>query len=219
MKKIKAREWLSAADLKSSVMAVVMLILVVAVLQHKFTELKLEQTRSQEQHEQKIRLTNILQKMQATLRDQRAGAALITVDVTGSRVMLRDNIFAKGSACITDDARTALSALAPKIAEFIQGAALARIMVEGHTDSLQVANPVTDYARYCTVYDDNFTLSAARAREARKLLIAGLTEEQARRVIVAGFGDSEPLPGTSPDDPFNRRIEVQFFSQSVSDSR
>ncbi|MGV2404877.1 UNVERIFIED_CONTAM: OmpA family protein, partial [Pseudomonas aeruginosa] len=92
----------------------------------------------------------------------------------------------------------ALSSLGPKIAEFVNGSAQAQVFVEGHTDNVQVSRPVTDYSKFCTVYDDNFTLSAARAREARKLLIALLDEQQAKRVIVAGFGDSQPLPGLEP---------------------
>ncbi|MGT9846527.1 OmpA/MotB family protein, partial [Pseudomonas aeruginosa] len=56
----------------------------------------------------------------------------------------------------------------------------------------------------------NFTLSAARAREARKLLIQALNEEQAKRVIVAGYGDSHPLEGKDPGDARNRRVEIQL---------
>ena len=70
--------------------------------------------------------------------------------------------------------------------------------------------PVTNYEKYCTVYDDNYTLSAARAREARKLLINKLTDKEAKRVIVAGYGDSRPLEGVLDNDRRNRRVEIQF---------
>ncbi|MNR27897.1 flagellar motor protein MotB [compost metagenome] len=83
-------------------------------------------------------------------------------------------------------------------------------MVEGHTDNVPVSRPVTDYARYCTVYDDNYTLSAARAREARKLLVLALDGQQSLRVIVAGYGDSRPKPGLNPASAENRRVEVQL---------
>lgn len=116
---------------------------------------------------------------------------------------------------MTDEARHALSRLGPKVAEFVNGSAQAQVFVEGHTDNVHVSKPVIDYAKFCTVYDDNFTLSAARAREARKLLIEMLDEQQARRVIVAGFGDSQPLPGVEPGDEKNRRVEVQFLNRPV----
>jgi chemotaxis protein MotB len=60
------------------------------------------------------------------------------------------------------------------------------------------------------VYDDNYTLSAARAREARKALIGNLDSDTARRIIVAGYGDSSPLAGIDPADARNRRVEVQL---------
>ncbi|MNC72974.1 flagellar motor protein MotB [compost metagenome] len=84
------------------------------------------------------------------------------------------------------------------------------MLVEGHTDNLPVSRPVTDYERFCTVYDDNYTLSAARAREARKLLIQALEPQQALRVVVAGYGDSRPKPGVDPASALNRRVEVQL---------
>jgi chemotaxis protein MotB len=87
----------------------------------------------------------------------------------------------------------------------------ARIFVEGYTDNIPVKSPVTDYQRFCTVYDDNFTLSAARAREARRYLIGSLDEWAARRIVVAGYGESKPLAGLDPSDSKNRRVEVLFM--------
>jgi len=87
----------------------------------------------------------------------------------------------------------------------------ARIFVEGYTDNLPVKNPVVDYQRFCTVYDDNFTLSAARAREARRYLIGSLHADAARRIVVAGYGESKPLFGIDPADSKNRRVEVLFM--------
>ncbi|MEN9502435.1 MAG: hypothetical protein RI964_1720 [Pseudomonadota bacterium] len=87
------------------------------------------------------------------------------------------------------------------------------ILVEGHTDNAVVNAPVIDYKRFCTVYDDNFTLSAARAREARKFLLGTLDVDTARRIVVAGYGDSRPLPAIDPSDAKNRRVEVQFLME------
>ena len=48
------------------------------------------------------------------------------------------------------------------------------------------------------------------AREARKAIVGNMDEATARRIIVAGFGDSSPLPGIDPADARNRRVEVQL---------
>ncbi len=84
---------------------------------------------------------------------------------------------------------------------------------QGYTDSLPVNQPVTDFKKFCAVYDDNYTLSAARAREARKLLIGQLSELSSKRVIVAGYGDSHPLANISESDGRNRRVEIVFLLQ------
>ncbi|WP_416422362.1 OmpA family protein [Pseudomonas sp. App30] len=210
--KEKPNEWVSISDLMAGVMAVVMLLLVLSVLQNKFAALKREQEKAQGAQTEQQRVVDMLKSMQSTMDDE-GESGLVSFDLTGSKITLRDRIFARGSACVTDEARHALSSLGPKIAEFVNGSAQAQVFVEGHTDNVQVSRPVTDYSKFCTVYDDNFTLSAARAREARKLLIALLDEQQAKRVIVAGFGDSQPLPGLEPGDEKNRRVEVQFLTR------
>jgi chemotaxis protein MotB len=210
--KEKPNEWVSISDLMAGVMAVVMLLLVLSVLQNKFAALKREQEKSQGAQTDQQRVVDMLKSMQSTMDDE-GESGLVSFDLTGSKITLRDRIFARGSACVTDEARHALSSLGPKVAEFVNGSAQAQVFVEGHTDNVQVSRPVTDFSKFCTVYDDNFTLSAARAREARKLLIAMLDEQQAKRVIVAGFGDSQPLPGLEPGDEKNRRVEVQFLTR------
>ncbi|MBV8623646.1 MAG: flagellar motor protein, partial [Herbaspirillum sp.] len=48
--------------------------------------------------------------------------------------------------------------------------------------------------------------------EARLLLIGHSAPEAARRVIVAGYGDSQPLPGLDASDERNRRVEVRFVN-------
>ncbi|KAA0943730.1 OmpA family protein [Pseudomonas sp. ANT_H14] len=212
--KEKPNEWISISDLMAGVMAVVMLLLVLSVLQNKFAALKREQEKSQGAQAEQQRMVDMLKSMQSTM-DEEGESGLVSFDLVGSKITLRDRIFARGSACVTDEARHALSRLGPKVAEFVNGSAQAQVFVEGHTDNVQVTRPVIDFAKFCTVYDDNFTLSAARAREARKLLIEVLNEQQARRVIVAGFGDSQPLPGVEPGDEKNRRVEVQFLNRPV----
>jgi chemotaxis protein MotB len=37
---------------------------------------------------------------------------------------------------------------------------------------------------------------------------------EAKRVVVAGFGDSRPIEGLEPTDGRNRRVEIQFIGVS-----
>lgn len=218
--KDKPNEWVSISDLMAGVMAVVMLMLVVSVLQNKAAEAAMavekqqmeaarEAERSKGEAAQRAGVNKLLADMQSDL--QRTGETeLVQVDIQNRRLTLPDNAFARGSACITPAAKDALTLLSARVATFINDYGQGQVLVEGHTDNLPVSRPVTDYERFCTVYDDNYTLSAARAREARKQLIQALDSRQALRVVVAGYGDSRPKAGVDPASPLNRRVEVQL---------
>lgn len=208
--KDKPSEWIAISDLMAGVMAVVMLLLVLAVLQKSVSELRYQEELAQA----KASTDNPVAKVMQTLGDmlsKRGATELMALDQRTNRLTLRDGVFERGSACLTPEARAAVEAVQGQLAHFLLDNSRARILVEGYTDNLPVKQPVTDYQRFCTVYDDNFTLSAARAREARRALIGTLDAEAAKRIVVAGYGESRPLPRVSPSDPRNRRVEVQFL--------
>lgn len=205
----KPSEWVSISDLMSGVMAVVMLLLVISVLQNTYAEIKHKQEMEGGQVAQKQKITTMLKDVKQSVSAQGADN-LIDFNMEQGKITLKDNVFARGSACITPQAVQAFVSIQDKIANLLQDSEHTGIFVEGHTDNLPVGSPVTNYQQFCTVYDDNFTLSAARAREARKLLIGKLDERTAKRVIVAGYGDSQPLANIDPADAKNRRVEVRF---------
>lgn len=190
-------------------MAVVVLLLVISVLQNTYAEIKHRQAMENSQQSDRQKVATLLEDIQTSVVAQGAGN-LIDFNMEQSKITLKDNVFARGSACITPEAQLAFSNIEDKIMNFLQQSANARIFVEGHTDNIPVSRPVTDYQRFCTVYDDNYTLSAARAREARKLLIGQLDPSIAKRIIVAGYGDSQPIKGIPPEDDANRRVEVRL---------
>lgn len=206
----KPSEWVSISDLMSGVMAVVMLLLVISVLQNTYAEMKHKQELEGSQKAIQQNMNQMLQEIKTSVSKDGA-ENLIDFNVTQSKITLKDSVFARGSACITPEATQALTKIQDKISDFLVKSPYAGILVEGHTDNVPVASPVINYAQFCTVYDDNFTLSAARAREARKLLIGKLDENTAKRIVVAGYGDSQPLQGISPADAANRRVEVKFI--------
>lgn len=205
----KPSEWVSISDLMSGVMAVVMLMLVISVLQNTYAEIKHKQELEGGQKSQQQKVQKMMTDMKNSVSKQGADG-LVDFNLDQGKITLKDNVFARGSACITPQAAQAFNSIQDKIGQFLTDSQYAGIYVEGHTDNLPVGSPVTNFQQFCTVYDDNFTLSAARAREARKLLIGKLDDATAKRVIVAGYGDSQPLKGIPPEDARNRRVEVKF---------
>lgn len=210
--KEKPSEWIAISDLMAGVMAVVMLLLVMSVLQKSYGELKHKQEMeqlSQVSDPRQQKLKRLMDDLQASLAEATSDG-MVSLDVDARRITLRDGVFNRGSACVTEQSKAAFASIQARLKGFLADFAGGRIYVEGHTDDKPVSRPVTDYATFCTVYDDNYTLSAARAREARRLLTAGLDVTASRRVVVAGFGDSQPLPGIPPEDSRQRRIEVRL---------
>ncbi len=145
-----------------------------------------------------------------TMIQTTSATEFISLDTRTNRMTLRDGVFERGSACLKPEARAAVESVQKHLEDFLRENSKARIFVEGYTDNLPVKNPVVDFQRFCTVYDDNFTLSAARAREARRALIGALDASAAQRIVVAGYGESRLLQGIDPADSRNRRVEVRF---------
>ncbi len=207
--KEKPSEWIAISDLMAGVMAVMMLLLVLAIMQKGASELKYKLELEQSKVQRVDPLKDISLKIKKILNTGNANE-LIEMDLAHSRLTLRDSVFQKGSACLTEEAKIAVQSVQQQLESFLKEHERSKILVEGYTDNLPVNHPVTDFRRFCTVYDDNYTLSAARAREARKAIVGNMDEATARRIIVAGFGDSSPLPGIDPADARNRRVEVQL---------
>ncbi|AUW13387.1 OmpA/MotB family protein [Yersinia enterocolitica] len=207
--KDKPNEWVSISDLMSGVMAVVMLLLVMSVLQKTWSDIKHKQEMEQGINAQRARVGEMLGSIK-TMLDGTANEGLVALDVNSQKITLRDGVFNRGSACIASQASQALATIETQVVRFLTEFRSGQVYIEGYTDNLPVTRPVTNFESFCTVYDDNFTLSAARAREARKFIVGDLAQAFARRVIVAGYGDSQPIPGVAPEDARQRRIEVRF---------
>lgn len=207
--KDKPSEWIAISDLMAGVMAVVMLMLVVSILQKNASEVAYKEMLAKSKESKNDPISKMMQNLNSIINTN-ASTEFISLDTKTNRLTLRDGVFERGSACLKSESRTAVESVQKYLENFLRTNPNARIFVEGYTDNLPVKNPVTDYQRFCTVYDDNFTLSAARAREARRHLIGSLDTDAARRIVVAGYGESKPLIGTDPSDSRNRRVEVFF---------
>lgn len=209
--KEKPSEWVAISDLMSGVMAVVMLMLVMAVLQKSYMAMQQEQAVAAMKAKEAAAnpVTKLLEGVEQRIHEHGVDA-LFNVDIKGGRITLHDDVFARGSACVTPAAQAAMLSIEGQVVDFLKSNPKGMIFVEGYTDNVPVKHAVIDFHKFCAVYDDNYTLSAARAREARRNLVGTLDDADARRLIVAGYGDSRPLPNLLPSDPRNRRVEVMF---------
>lgn len=210
--KDKPSEWIAISDLMAGVMAVVMLLLVVSVLQKGASDLHHKEELARLNNSNNDPVAKVTRALH-TMLSKKETSDLLVLDLPARRLTLRDSVFERGSACLTPEVRSALANVQGHLTGFLMDNPRARILIEGYTDNVPVKSPVTDYKRYCTVYDDNITLSAARAREARRALIGTLDAAAAQRIVVAGYGESRPLSGIEPGDSRNRRVEVQLVME------
>lgn len=123
-------------------------------------------------------------------------------DVEGGYVfMIQDKVlFASGSADIGDEGKRALKDLSDQIGSKAHG----RVVVRGHTDS----DPVVKQATKERFPKGNLQLSAERAVSVASFLIE--SKVPARDVVVAGYGEWEPVSANSSADNkrLNRRVEI-----------
>jgi chemotaxis protein MotB len=116
-------------------------------------------------------------------------------------------LFPLGSAEITEQGRQVLA----KVSEDINSQPHGKVYVRGHTDNLRVARPET-LQRFP---HGNLQLSAARAVEVAAFL-SGRGQVDGERLVVMGFGPSEPVApnDTDANRQRNRRVEI-FVSDEV----
>ena len=120
----------------------------------------------------------------------------------GLRIQIIDqegrSMFSSGDAAPNDRARRLLVAISTVIAQLPN-----RLTISGHTDGSQPSGR----------YNSNFELSAARANEARRILMSqGIPSD--RIYEVAGRADSEPLFADDPTVPGNRRIAITLLREA-----
>ena len=111
------------------------------------------------------------------------------------------SMFAVGRAELEGRPAALVEALASALA-----AESGAIAVSGHTDSLPFAG---------TDGYGNWELSSDRAHAARRALLeAGVAPGRVLR--VAGYADTQPLPGLDPSTPRNRRISILLQPSEAS---
>lgn len=207
--KDKPNEWVAVADLMSGVVAVIMLLFIVSVLQQAAYKAKAEEELKKYKELNQKSVRAILYIIQESFNEHN-NSDLVQVDFTKNKLIITEGIFGKGSACLSQSAKDSFIKIGSDIKKFLSLNPKNSIYIEGHTDNLPVLNPIIDYKKFCTVYADNYSLSASRAIEIKKVLDTDLSRELASRLIVAGYGDSHPIQGLNPSDPRNRRVEILF---------
>lgn len=207
--KDKPSEWVSISDLMAGVTAVVMLLLVISVV--KSAAVAADVANKQKQSVQSV-IQDIGQSLGGKAAAQKQG-----MDIRDSIIVLSDRSFEQGSACLSPEVRNTLeSKVAPILAEKLKKYPNISIQIEGHTDALNVRKISTDLSATCALFDDNYSLSAGRAREARKAVLFATKNDTniSKRISVVGYGPDRLVNRGDPAAAENRRVEIRLLNSS-----
>ena len=143
----------------------------------------------------------LMTQVEGSLGDAASGQVQVEKIKGGLRIQVMDQdgrpLFNLGGASFTDQGRQLMGIVAQRLATVPN-----KISIEGHTDALRMSGQRVT----------NWELSTARASAARIVLTqAGVPAN--RLTAVTGYADTQPLPGTDPNDPQNRRISIMIWDE------
>ncbi len=203
--KEKPNPFVSISDLMAGVTAVVMLLLVVMVVKMSVMKQAAEEAKRQGVRET---IEMIDQKLQSS--------NIESVAVQDSIITLNDQAFERGSACLSPKVDSVLKQqIAPILSEAMKDHDNIWVQFEGHTDAVDVHGVSANVAKKCAVFDDNYSLSAGRAREARKAVLSNVQGDAniSRRISVVGYGPDQLKNQADPDAAENRRVEIRLVTR------
>lgn len=204
MKSDPHSEWISIGDFMAGIVGVLVLFFVIAVLISIASKADAQAKRMGK-----------IEKIMESIEQKMRGNGNNGIDLLPEQgvIRLKDSSFAKGSACLDQRIRQELAlTIAPMVRLAMINDQSLTLQIEGHSDALPVTGGSSNVKHVCAPFDDNYTLSAGRAREARKALMDSLNSpDLVRRISVVGFGPDRLLNEAMPSAAENRRVEVRFI--------
>lgn len=215
--KQKSNPFMSISDLMAGVTAVVMLFLVVSALQ----VVAVKQEQDEERRKNEATMNDLAEKhrnrvLDALLKirqevENRSLQNFIAIDTVENVISLSENSFPEASACIDPKVNDILREISPILVDVLMDSTLdVSIQFEGHTDPRGIRSDNNACARF----DDNYSLSACRAREARKVVLASVKNDRSisRKISVVGYGPDRLKNEENKFAPENRRVEIRLVS-------
>lgn len=209
--------WIPIADLFSGFVVVMILLFVGATALPRLEEEARRQelaaklaaqsrpTESAAERESRRR-AEAFSQLRAALREEE-NRGLVTVDISGRTVELKDVSFEQGSACLDAAAARAVRKIAPLVAREMAQDDRLEVHIEGHTDP----RPVTKTRAMCGVFADNTQLSALRAANIRELLMESVPLAARGRMPVTGYGPDRLRNRVDQNAAENRRVELRWI--------
>lgn len=188
----KRNPWISIADLLSSVVLVLLLMFTLAAIAPKYTQ-------DAQRHK-------IMEQISSALADYEKIGQL-KVNQNEGILEFTSVTFPPGSAQLGADTVPLVKDIAVRLRQYMTEHPHMEVLIEGHTDPAAVTNVVNSGG----YYENNIQLSTLRASNVRSALLGQMGNEYAKRIGVAGYGDTRLKNTQDPLSAENRRIEIRLL--------
>lgn len=189
---MKRNPWISIADLLTSVVLVVLLLFVMAAIAPKYSAEMVRQ--------------RVMSRFNDDLADYESKGQL-KVYVDKSVLEFTSVTFDQGSAMLNDDTTSLVHDLSKNLKKIMEEHPKMEVLIEGHTDPM----PVTQVMNVGGYYENNIQLSSLRAANVRESLLNVMGKDYAKRIGVAGYGDTRLKNTKDKYSAENRRIEIRIL--------
>lgn len=204
----KNNYWISIGDLMSGVVGVLVLFFVITILAVITSQVAIQEEKQRGARE-------VVRKLKEQSRNNNLSQG-VEFFIDQGLIRLTDTSFAQGSACINDNQKYLLQHdMSNIIIEELSKNENLGVQIEGHTDIVPVSTSNSRIFRSCAPFDDNYTLSAGRAREARNAIFSqysDISDNWIKRISVVGYGPDRLIDTENPNSDKNRRVEIRFIN-------
>ncbi|MDY6349711.1 MAG: OmpA family protein [Selenomonas sp.] len=184
--------WVSISDLLSSVVLILLLLFVMASIVPRYT--------------QEAQRRDMMDQIEQALQEYEENGQIKVHPDTGM-LEFTSVTFNSGSAEVTPQTMQVVADLSEKLKSYMDENANMEILIEGHTDPAAISQ-VINKGGY---FSDNIQLSTLRAANVRSALLKYLGNGYARRIGVAGYGETRLKNNEDPLAAENRRIEIRIL--------
>lgn len=184
--------WISISDLLSGVVLILLLMFVMAAIIPQYTA-------EAERQDMMMQIDEALKEYQD--RGQ------IKVHVETGMLEFTSMTFESGSALLAADTMRAVGELAKELKTYMDTHERMEVLIEGHTDPAAISQ-LMNRGGY---FSDNIQLSTLRAANVRSALLSHMGNEYAKRIGVAGYGETRLKNAENPLSSENRRIEIRIL--------
>jgi len=134
------------------------------------------------------------------------GKVVVVQEARGLGIILKDVLFASGSAELTPKARDVIK----EISKILEKVPENHIRIEGHTDNRPIQN------RY---FYSNWELSTARATSVLQEILRN-TKTNPNRFSVVGYGEYRPIASNNTEEgrALNRRVTIMILRSTYTSS-